>query len=286
MFVKKLNLLGVCLDNLNLDEVIEKIGEFLSVAKSPLTPLLQSGEEEGVSFARRGGGQHYVVLPYAAFLVEAQQDEEFRKILNEADLSLADGIGPVIASYLCGQSHIKGRVMGVDLVWALVAKFGAEYSFFFFGAREGVAPEAAEKITESCLQAETGLALKGGLQARRRQVDAKIVGTLNGYVSDEEAIAAINASGAEILLVGLGMPKQEKWIYNNLRKMPAVRLAVGVGGSFDFISGRTRRAPRFVQKMGLEWLWRLFTQPSRWRKTWRSVVVFSWLVLKSTFQHS
>lgn len=233
-------LLGIRLDNLSLDGSLQKISVFLN-----------------------DGQQHYIVLPYADFLVQAQKDEEFRKILNEADLSLADGVGPVLASRIMGQERLKGRVMGVDLVQALFKELGAKYSVFLFGAKEGVAQEAAQKFPQ-----------------------AKIAGTINGYVSDTEAISAINQSGAEILLVALGMPKQEKWIYNNLSKMPSVRLAIGVGGAFDFISGRVRRAPRFVQSAGLEWLWRLFAQPRHWRKTWRSVIVFLWLILKSTFSHS
>lgn len=266
-----MNLLGVKIDNLSIEQALEKIDGFLGDAKSPLTPLLQSGEEmlnpSQPPFTKGGESQHYIVLPYADFLVQAQKDEEFRKILNEADLSLSDGVGPVLASRLVGKEKLRGRVMGVDLVWALADKFSATHGFFLFGGKEGVARGAADRIAV-------------------KYPSARIIGTLNGYVSDDEAVAAINNSGAEILLVALGMPKQEKWIYNNLKKLPAVKLAIGVGGSFDFISGRVRRAPRFVQAVGLEWLWRLILQPSQWRKTWRSAVVFSWLVLKSIFQHS
>ncbi len=250
----RLYLLGVKIDNLSLEEALEKIEGFLGDAKIP----------PNLPFIKGGENQHYVVLPYAAFLVEAQEDAEFRKILNEADLSLPDGIGPVLASRMIGQEALKGRVMGVDLIWGLVERFGAEHSVFLYGAKEGVAQETAKKIAV-------------------KYPAAKIVGTLNGYMSDAEAIAVINSSGAEILLVALGMPKQEKWIYNNLKKLPRVKLAIGVGGALDFISGRVRRAPRFVQKIGLEWLWRLLTQPSHWRKIWRSVVVFLWLVIKSIF---
>ena len=237
-----LYLLGVKIDNFILSEALEQISGFFV-----------------------DGRQHYIVLPYAAFLVEAQKENEFREILNKADLSLSDGVGPVIASRVIGDEPLGGRVMGVDLIWALFAKFSAKHSFFLFGAKEGVAQEAGEKIMI-------------------KYPAAKIAGTLNGYVNDTEAITAINNSGAEILLVALGMLKQEKWIYNNLKKLPDVKIAIGVGGSFDFISGRVRRAPRLVQKSGLEWLWRLFAQPSQWRKTWRAVVVFSWLVLKEGFK--
>lgn len=234
-------ILGVRIDNLNPQESLQKIDSFLC-----------------------DGRQHYIVLPYADFLVQAQKDIQFRKILNEADLSLSDGIGPIIASYVCGRERLKGRVIDIDLIWALLAEFGDRHSVFLFGAKEGVAQLTAEKITA-------------------KYPTVKIAGTINGYVSDEEAITAINGSGAEILLVALGVTKQEKWIYNNLKKMSLVKVAIGVGGALDFISSRTRRAPRLVQKMGMEWLWRLFMQPRQWRKTWRSVIIFSWLILKSAF---
>lgn len=237
-------ILGVRIDNLSLEKSLDRINGFLT-----------------------DGRQHYIVLPYSDFLVRAQKDEEFKRILNQADLSLSDGVGPVLASHIAGQEALKGRVTGIDLIWALFAGLGVKHGVFLFGAKEGAAQEAAKNILQKAPQ-------------------AKIAGTINGYVGDEEAISAINRSGAEILLVALGMPKQEKWIYDNLKKMPNVKVAIGVGGAFDFISGRIRRAPRFMQKIGLEWLWRLFAQPSHWRKTWRSIVVFSWLAIKSTFSHS
>ena len=246
-------ILGIRLDNLNLEEALNKIREFL-----------------------HDGHQHYIVLPYADFLVQAQKDAGFKRILNESDLSLSDGVGPVLASRiitaserLCGRACpqrqqaglLGGRVMGVDLIWALFAKFGAEHSIFLFGAKDGVAQEMARNIFQ-------------------KAPEAKIVGMINGYVSDEKAIDEINDRKPEILLVALGMPKQEKWIYDNLKKMPSVKLAIGVGGAFDFISGRVRRAPNFIQQIGMEWLWRLLSQPNQWRKTWRSVVIFSIMIFR------
>lgn len=231
---------------------------------------------EKIEMFLRDGRQHYIVLPYADFLVRARKDEGFKKILNCADLSLSDGIGPVLASYLIGYEFLEGRarpqrsclrggrVMGVDLIWAIFEKLGASRKVFLFGAKEGIAQKAAQKVWQ-------------------QEPSARIVGIANGYVSDKEAIDLINCSEAEILLVALGMPKQEKWIYDNLKMMPSIKIAIGVGGAFDFISGHARRAPRVIQKMGLEWLWRLFVRPSRWRKTWRSVFVFSAAVLKEKF---
>ncbi len=231
-------ILGIRLDNLNLEEALSKIGEFL-----------------------RDDRQHYIVLPYADFLVQAQEDANFKRILNEADLSLPDGVGPVLASYILGSEKLKTRVMGVDLIWALVAKFGAQHSIFLFGGREGVAQSVARNIWQ-------------------KAPEVKISGMLNGFVDDEKAISAINDKKPEILLVALGAPKQEKWIYDNLKKMPSVKVAIGVGGAFDFISGHIRRAPRFAQKIGMEWLWRLFARPSQWKKTWRSVIIFPTMIFK------
>jgi len=233
-------LFGVRIDNLLIGEALEKIEAFL-----------------------RDGRQHYIVLPYADFLVQARKDASFKKILNGAGLSLSDGIGPVIASHVIGEENLRGRVMGVDLIWAIFEKLGSR-KVFLFGAKEGVAQKAAQKVWQ-------------------QEPSARIVGITNGYVNDKEAIDLINRSEAEILLVALGMPKQEKWIYDNLKMMPSVKIAIGVGGAFDFISGHARRAPRVIQKIGLEWLWRLFARPSRWRKTWRSIFVFSAAVLKEKF---
>jgi N-acetylglucosaminyldiphosphoundecaprenol N-acetyl-beta-D-mannosaminyltransferase len=235
-----LYILGVKVDNFTLSESLEKIESFLT-----------------------GGQQHYIVLPYADFFVEAQQDAEFKDILNKADLSLADGFGPVLFSPCFGEP-LRGRVLGVDLIFALFDKFWDKNSFFLFGSAEGTAQATVDRLLQE-------------------HPFGKIVGMLNGFVSDEVAIEKINKAQPEILLVGLGMPKQEKWIAQNLNKLPSVKLAIGVGGAFDFISGRTRRAPKVVQLLGLEWLWRVILYPARWKKTWRSLVVFSWLAIKSIF---
>ena len=235
-----LHILGVRVDNLNLEESLDKISSFLA-----------------------DGRQHYIVLPYADFFVEAEKDSEFKEILNKADLSLADGFGPVLFSPCFGEG-LKGRVMGVDLVLALFEKFWDKNSFFLFGAAEGTAQATVDRLLQD-------------------HPFGKIVGMLNGFVADSAAIEKINKTKPEILLVGLGMPKQEKWIAQNLSKLLSVKLAIGVGGAFDFISGRVRRAPKIVQRAGLEWLWRVVFYPSRWKKTWRSVIIFPWLAARSLF---
>ncbi|MCX6729968.1 MAG: WecB/TagA/CpsF family glycosyltransferase, partial [Candidatus Portnoybacteria bacterium] len=97
-------------------------------------------------------------------------------------------------------------------------------------------------------------------------------------------IQKINLAKPDILLVGLGSPKQEEFIYNNLSKMPSVKLAIGVGGAFDFISKRIKRAPMFLQKIGLEWLWRLVIQPKRFRRIFTGVCGLTCLAIKNVLR--
>lgn len=225
-------ILGVQIDDLSKEEILQKMEGFLD-----------------------DSGRHYIVLPYAGFLVEARRDLEFKDILNRADLCLAEGFGVVWASKILDRA-IGNRISGVDLVESVIKKFARDRKIFFFGAKEGVAREAAEKLGS-----------------------VYVIQTLNGFARDKEAIEKINSSGAEILFVGLGMPKQERWIAANLSKMPRVKIAIGVGGAFDFICGRVRRAPKWMQKAGFEWLWRLMIQPWRIGRIFRSVAVFFGLVL-------
>ena len=109
------------------------------------------------------------------------------------------------------------------------------------------------------------------VEKTKEKLGQKIVGAENGYQDFNNVIEKINIARPDILLVGLGSPKQEKFIYENLSKMPSVKLAVGVGGAFDFISGRVKRAPKILQKIGMEWLWRLFVQPQRIKRIFYGV---------------
>jgi N-acetylglucosaminyldiphosphoundecaprenol N-acetyl-beta-D-mannosaminyltransferase len=222
----KIDILGVKIDNLTMDEALERIGQFLN-SKS----------------------QHYIVLPYSEFIVRAQKDEEFRGILNKADLSLCESKGLWFVSGFLGKP-LKESIAGVDLINKLRGEI------FLLGGKRGVAEKVKEKLS------------------------AKVIDTEHGYQNLDKVIEKINKAKPNILLVGLGSPKQEKWIYKNLKKMPNVKVAVGVGGAFDFISGQVKRAPKFLQKIGLEWLWRLILQPRRAKRIYNGVVKLGWLVLK------
>ncbi len=197
-------------------------------------------------------GQHYICTPNPEIVMEAQQDAELMGILKGADLVVPDGIGVVWASKY-SEIRLTERVAGYDLVQGLMEDLQAtDATFYFFGGAPGVASAAARKM-------------------KRKYPALKIVGGHNGYFDEKEEkriIRNIKNLSPSILLVGLGAPKQEKWIYDNLR-LTGAKLAIGVGGSFDVMAGNTKRAPKLFQKLGLEWFYRLITQPTRWRRMLR-----------------
>ena len=220
------DILGVPFDVINMDEAVKRVIGYLS-----------------------GSGQHMVCTPNPEIVMEAQEDKELMNILNAADLIVPDGIGIVIASKFC-KEKIKERVAGYDLVQNIFDKLkDTEYKVYFFGGAPGVASTAAKKMS-------------------KKYPGLSIVGTRNGYFSskdEKDIIDDIKRSGADLLLVGLGAPKQEKWIYENMR-LTGAKVSIGVGGSFDVMSGKVKRAPVFFQKCGLEWFYRLLCQPTRLKR--------------------
>ena len=179
--------------------------------------------------------------------MKASKDEGFKKILNNADICTPDGIGVVYASKML-KEPVAERVPGFELALKLLeyASLNQE-KVFFFGAK----PKIAEKAKENAEKMYPGLIVSG---------------TSDGYFKKEDEdsiIEKINNSGAKILLVCLGAPKQEKWIYDNREKLN-VRLALGVGGTLDVLSGETKRAPEIFIKLNLEWFYRIASNPSRW----------------------
>jgi N-acetylglucosaminyldiphosphoundecaprenol N-acetyl-beta-D-mannosaminyltransferase len=187
-----------------------------------------------------------IITLNAEIAYKATQDKSLQNIINSARLVTADGIGIVWAAKVMGY-EIKERITGVDLLFNL-CQLAVEKSwkFYLLGAAPGVADMAAQKLMEAY----------PGLQ---------IVGTHHGYYKPEEMekiIIDINRVQPDILLVGMGAPKQEYWIYENKSKLNA-SIMIGVGGSLDIAAGNKKRAPGFFIKMNLEWLYRLITEPSR-----------------------
>ncbi len=232
-------------------------------------------------FLLKDGKQHQVVTPNPEILLKAKKDEKYRQILNRADLSVADGTGVLWASGLGSRSGIlRGifhamwdrfdkilpeRVAGADLMKDFLDKVynnDDNVKVFLLGGTDGVANTVKDLYT------------KDG--------HSFIAGTYEGssdVSEDDKIVSLINTAKPDVLFVAYGSPPQEKWIYRNLKKMPSVKVAMGVGGAFDFISGKVKRAPVFMRKAGLEWLWRFFKQPSRIRRIWNAVFVFPYTIM-------
>ncbi len=219
-------ILGVPIDQVSMDQALNRIENFI-----------------------QEGGTHLVVTADANGIIIAQQDEGFRNLISQADLATPDGAGVLWAAKRKGSS-IKERVSGVDIVekvCALSAQKG--YRIYFLGAEPGIAELAGQKLTE-------------------KYPGCNIVGTHHGYfkAEDELKIAqAIAAAQPDVLFVALGMPRQERFIQST-RPIIQAKVAVGVGGSFDVFSGKTKRAPKVMQAIHLEWMWRLLLNPSKFAK--------------------
>ena len=204
----------------------------------------------------------FVITANPEFVMLARSDRTVAQIAREADLVVADGTGVVAASRLLGEP--LPRVPGRLLVDALVPHLAQRRTpIFFLGAAPGVAERAAAEL-------------------RRRAPGLAVAGVHAGSAEpehDAESAARVRESAARVLLVAYGMPKQERWIARNLPALPDVRLAIGVGGVFDQLAGVQRVPPAAVHAAGLEWLWRLAREPSRWRRQ-RVLPLFALLVLR------
>lgn len=205
---------------------------------------------------------HQIATVNPEFVMTAQSDAAFRHALLTADLCLPDGVGLLYAARRLGRT-LPERVPGSELVYRLSERAAAEgWPLYLLGAAPGVAEEAARLLCE-------------------RYPGLQIAGSYAGSPAVEEndaIVRRINASGAALLFVAYGAPKQDKWIERNRTNLTTVRVAMGVGGSLDFITGRAVRAPQWAQNAGLEWLYRLYKEPWRWRRM-LALPRFAWRVM-------
>ena len=182
-------------------------------------------------------------------IMGARKDPELLMAIQEANFLIPDGIGPVVGLRLIHQKRVH-RTTGIMLMERLLdLAVKEEFKVFLFGAR----PEVNRLATENILI---------------RYPSIKIVGAQHGYISNKEyrpLINRINTLKTDILFVGLGSPKQEKWIHN-YKKSLKVKICMGIGGSLDIIAGRASRAPLMFQTLGLEWLYRLIKEPARFKR--------------------
>ena len=195
-------------------------------------------------------GSHRIVTPNAEIVMRARREPAFREVLNASALAIPDGTSLLIAGRLLG-TPLRDAVQGTDLaVWLAGVCAESGRRLFLLGAGEGVAEEAAAAL-------------------RRRFPALQVAGTYAGVAGpegDAEARERIRAvAPVDAILVAYGAPRQEYWIERNQREL-GVTVAVGVGGALDFIAGRVPRAPRWIRRAGFDWLYRLITQPWRWRR--------------------
>ncbi len=225
--VRSIDIFGVRVDDVTYAETLALLQEFIA-SREP----------------------HYVVTPNPEFVMLARRHAAFRAALAGAALAVPDGGGLLLAARLWGQP-LREQVRGTDLVYQLAAA-GARTGqrWFLLGAAPGVAAEAGRRL----------MARYPGL---------RVVGTYPGSphpADDAATCAAVRAAGpVDVLLVAYGAPGQELWMARNVPRL-RVPVAIGVGGVFNYLAGRAPRAPRWVRALGLEWLFRLLTQPWRWRR--------------------
>jgi N-acetylglucosaminyldiphosphoundecaprenol N-acetyl-beta-D-mannosaminyltransferase len=226
---KSVNIAGINIDNITMDQAVKRVFEFISSKEN-----------------------HSIYTPNAEIMMDGITNKTLNKVLNTADMLVADGAGVVLASKILGK-EVKEKVSGVDLVKNLLTSSSIKpIKFFLFGGSPGIAEKAHANIICD-------------------YPSAQVVGTRNGYfTSEDEAsiIDEINNSNADVLLVCLGAPKQELWIHQNKNKLK-VKACLGVGGTLDILAGNVKLAPNFFRNNGLEWLYRLYKEPRRFKRMLR-----------------
>ncbi len=223
----RISILGVGVDPVDLEAAVARVEQMIA-----------------------GGGRHQVVVLPVNSVMAARRDRRLREIIRHASLVLADGVPILWAARLQG-SPLPGRAAGSDLLWAVSrAAARAGYSCYFLGSTPQVLRRLVRTITRAC----PGLPVAGSFAPpRHREFPEE---------ENQRMLQKIRAARPDILWVGFGAPKQEKWIHDNLPRLET-RVAVGVGGAFDMASGVVRRAPGWMQRSGLEWFHRFLMEPGR-----------------------
>lgn len=262
--------------------------------------LSSEAEEKIVSFVE-SGHKAIITTPNTEFVIRAQNDEEFRQILNEnSKLNLPDSFGMLWAARflsLPAPKNLALRVVTLPIIWLLSLIILPLYpKFYNFPLREKISgSDFIWTVSKVAAKKKYRLFLFGGvatvaeraaLKLQTDIVDLRIAGVYPGDLTKptEEIIGAINRSKADIIFVCLGAPLQERWLAENLKKT-CCSVGIGLGGTFDFVAKIVPRAPRWMRQSGLEWLYRLFVEPSR-AKRQLALPKLAWLVLKAKMRQS
>lgn len=231
-----------------VDEIIPEEVEAFGVRISPVSMAEAMDKIEGFIQSKT---PHHVVTSDANAILRAQEDEEYAEILRRAALITPDGFGVVWGARLLNLP-IYERVTGVDMVTGICERAAKNnYSIYILGSEPGIAALAAEKLSA-------------------RYPGLRVVGTQHGFwkrdgISDEEIVQRIHDAKPDVLFVAFGIPSQEKFIARHFKALN-VPVSLGVGGSFDVYSEKLRRAPEYIQRSGMEWLYRVWQEPKRWKR--------------------
>ncbi|MFA4937055.1 MAG: WecB/TagA/CpsF family glycosyltransferase [Patescibacteria group bacterium] len=237
-----LKIFNLPIDDISLDQTLKKIDELVN-----------------------SQGQQLIVTANPEILLYAKKHHDYFDILNQASLRVPDGFGIKFISYIIGKPLYSGLVRGVDLVDQLLQN--SNYSFLITGGSSEVLDKIKQKYTQTNINYLVGPFFNDNDQFPLSSND------------NDRLINEINKHQPQVLLVGFGAPKQEKWISYYLKQIPSVKVAIGVGGSFDYLSGQVSRAPKNIQKLGLEWLWRVIKQPKRIFRIINAVIIFPLLAI-------
>jgi len=238
--MKRVQILGVPIDPVSLEEAVSRIMSMVN-----------------------DGAKHHVMTPNSEMLIEAHGNVPFKTLLRSGELNIPDSAGLLFAATVTSQD-LPERVAGVDVVEKLCSTIGSDHPVFFLGGRSGVGRRASEAL-------------------QKKNPRLVVAGVHEGSPSDADAseiIKKINGSGAHILFVAYGAPAQDLWINQYLMNLVPVKVAMGIGGSFDFLAGSIKRAPKWMRSARLEWLWRLVLEPRRIGRIFRAVIVFPIYILR------
>ena len=223
---QRLEILGVGIDKVTSQQALDNIADFIA-----------------------SGQPHQIVTANAEIIYQASKNEKMRNIINNAQMVTADGSGVVWASRQLGEP-LEQRVTGIDLVNSICERSAQDkWKIYILGSAPGVAATAAMNI-------------------RDKFPGCNIVGTHHGYFNakeEKQILAELEQLKPDVLFVALGAPKQEYWVADHLADL-GIPVGMGIGGSMDVLSGNVKRAPKWMQKMSLEWLYRLLIQPTRFKR--------------------
>lgn len=289
VFMKQVELLSIKIDAITVSELRSMVRDSLTGEKSEKIGKVNT-----------------------EFLLRAVRDKEFQKTLNDFDINISDGKGVLWAAKYLRLPLIKIPILRqMQAIWQMIYS-GASLVFYPRYCQDPICEnipglEAMYLMLEAAQETGSGVYFFGAEQEvsskaiekiKRKYPDIKVIGSHPGFkYTDKEIITDINKSGAKLLIVAMGSPKQEYWIRDNLKNLNLVRVAVGEGGTLDRVAGESKIAPKWMRRAGLEWLWRLFTDKnrtgipgkrakSRAGRVWNAVPVFVYEVVKWKVRNS